>query len=145
MIHADEFAYINWLNQEDENDIRLINLPMGRSKTKRYMLHLALNGYPHAEGAISRTPDAAFDYIRANAILGSWNSHTAISCEIDSRDLYLSALERLETDGFSHVVFHRLRRYGDKIVDSFRTAKPSYHDDYVSIYRLEDLRDSCAA
>ena len=145
VIHQDFFSYADWLNREDMDEIRLINLPMGRSNSKRYMLHQVLHGYPQAEGAISRTPNSAYDYIRANPLLDSWWSKAPLSCGVATRDLYLTALGRLESDGFSHVVFHQEARYRDLIVDGLANAQPSYRDDYVWIYRLEDLRDSCPA
>lgn len=141
--HPEEYAYIDWLNGEEADEIRLINIPMGRFNAKRYNLHQAFNGFPHATGSISREPDSAYDYIRANSLLASWWTKTTESCDIATRDLYLSALERLERDGFSHVVFHQEARYRDLLIDSFKNAQPSYRDDYVWIYRLEDLRDGC--
>lgn len=140
-----EYAYIDWLNRESADEIRLINLPMGRTNAKRYALHQAFNGFPHAIGSMSREPESAYDYIRANPILDSWRSKAPLSCDVSTRDVYLSALGRLESDGFSHVVFHQEARYRDLIVDGLANAQPSYRDDYVWIYRLDDLRESCAA
>ena len=102
-----------------------------------------MGGFPQVEGAISMPLVSAHDYIRVNFILNLWNGQNAISCETVAPNEYLAALENLAVDGFSHVVFHRERRYGEKIADSFKNAQPSYHDDYVSIYRLSDLRESC--
>ena len=66
-------AYLDWLRADEEaQDIRLINLPMGRRSSKLYNLYQALSGFPQAEGAISRTPDSAFDYFRANFLLNAW-------------------------------------------------------------------------
>ena len=140
-----EYEYIEWLNGESADEIRLINVPMGRTNAKRYALHQAFNGFPHAIGSISREPKSAYDYIRANPLLDSWWSKAPLSCGVATRDLYLTALGRLESDGFSHVVFHQEARYRDLIVDGLANAQPSYRDDYVWIYRLEDLRDSCPA
>lgn len=140
-----EYEYIDWLNGENADEIRLINVPMGRTNAKRYALHQAFNGFPHAAGSISREPKSAYDYVRANPILDSWWTRAPILCDVDTRDLYLTALGQLESDGFSHVVFHQEARYRDLLIDSFKNAQPSYRDDYVWIYRLEDLRDSCPA
>ncbi len=140
-----EYAYIDWLKRESADEIRLINVPMGRTNAKRYALHQAFNGYPHAIGSISREPTSAYDYIRANPLLDSWWSKAPLSCDVNTRDIYLSALGRLKSDGFSHVVFHQEARYRDLLVDGLANAQPSYRDDYVWIYRLDNLGDSCAA
>ena len=142
----EQTAFLGWLAQENNSDkIRLINLPMGRNNSKRYNLFQALSGYPHAEGAISRTPNSAFDYIRANYLLNAWHRQRPIHCEMADRDAYLAGLAQLEADGFSHVVYHRRFQNWADIGDSFEIVEPSYKDKFVSIYRLSDLRDSCPA
>ena len=144
LIPQEQFDHIDWLRSEaDSDEIRLVNVPMNWKNSKRYDLYQTMGGFPQVEGAISRAPESAYDYIRANMILGSWNEHHVISCETVAPDEYLAALEKLAADGFSHVIFHRERRYGDKIADSFKNAQPSYHDEFVSIYRVSDLRKSC--
>jgi len=143
-IPREEFEFIDWLAAtENESEIRLINLPMGRKNSKRYNLYQALSGYPHAEGAISRTPDRAFDYIRANPILEFWNRNLPITCSLENRDNYLSALSQVEADGFTHVVFHQNVGNRLTVVDSFENADPSYKDDFVWIFDMDNLRESC--
>ncbi|MDE2636258.1 MAG: hypothetical protein OXI30_07815 [Chloroflexota bacterium] len=146
LIPQEQFDHIDWLESEaDSDEIRLINVPMNWKNSKRYNLYQIMGGFPQVEGATNRPPKSAYDYIRANVILGSWNEHHVISCETVEPDEYWAALEDLAADGFSHVVFHRERRYGDKIADSFTNAQPSYHDEFLSIFRLSDLHESCNA
>ena len=143
-IPQERLDFIDWLKtEEDQEAVRLINIPMGRTPSLGYKLYQTMSGYPHAEGAIARTPESAYDYIRASYLLRAWRNHRPINCEISVRDFYLSDLAKLETDGFSHVVFHRPLPDVRKIGESFADARPSYEDQHVSIYRLEDLRESC--
>ena len=142
-ISSEGLEFLDWLAQVEQEEIRLINLPMGRANAKLYSLFQSLSGYPHAEGALSRTPDSAFDYIRSNFVLNGWYNQRAVTCGDENRNAYLTALDRLEDDGFSHVVFYRNFYFWTEISDSFRVARPSYRDDYVSIYRMSDLRESC--
>ena len=144
VISDDEVAFLDWIRQEGEDDdIRLINLPMGRRNSKVYNFYQALIGFPQVEGAISRTPEGAFDYFRANALLNAWFDRRSIHCDTPDRDTYLAGLAQLEQDGFSHVVFHRTRYNWAEVRESFEGIQPSYRDDFVSIYRMEDLRNSC--
>lgn len=138
------FAFLDWLRQEERDDIGLINVPFGRSNSKFYLFYQSLTGYPQTEGAISRTPDSAYNYIRSNFLLNEWLQNQAISCAEDKSDKYLAALDELAADGFSHVVYHRGFYFANDIVDSFSLALPSYEDEFVQIYRLSDLRDSCS-
>ena len=141
---SERLAYLDWLSQENEHGgIRLINLPMGRRNSKYYNLFQALSGFPHAEGAISRTPDSAFNYIRSNRLLNAWRHRRPIRCDMMAIDDYLAGLTALEEDGFSHVVYHRFYGHANAISQSFDGIRPSYHDKSVSIFRLSDLRASC--
>ena len=143
IVSDEQTAFLDWLATDDSEEIRLINLPMGRRNSKTYNLYQLLSGYPHVEGAISRTPGVAFNYIRANPVLHTWYQNEAVSCETVARDDYLAALQRMQADGFSHVVYHRRFLEADDIASSFQSAAPSYSDDYVSIYRMDDLRTGC--
>ena len=141
---ATRLAYLDWLAQENDSDeIRLINLPMGRENSKRYNLFQALSGFPHAEGAISRTPDSAFNFIRSNRLLNAWHNNRPIRCDMMAINDYLAGLTELEEDGFSHVVYHRFYGHANAIAESFDGIRPSYHDISVSVFRLSDLRVSC--
>ena len=143
IIDPDRLAYLDELAKEENGKKSLINVPMGRTNSKHYLFYQSLTGYPQTQGAIRRTPDSAFDYIRANPVLNAWHQQSAMLCEGESAVDYHSAIRALADDGFTHVVFHRDFYGADAIRDSFQEAAPSYSDEYVSVYRLSDLRESC--
>ena len=142
---VERFAFTGWLAEEEDDTIRLINLPMGRISSKYYLFFQSVSGYPQTQGAIRRLPDSASDYIRANLVLNTWYDHRPTNCAIQNRDDYHAALTQLVEDGFSHVVHHHHAGFyhWEDIQESFRYVEPAYSDDYVSIYRLSDLLDSC--
>ena len=142
-----ELAFVEWLAVEEaQGEIRLVYLPMGRSHAKRYNYFQVLTGYPHAEGAIARTPESAYDSIRANPMLNAWHEGAALSCEPGAASTYRSALQQMIGDRFSHVVWHRhfgSREAAEAIDAGFSQATPFYRDDFVSIYRLSELLGAC--
>ena len=138
----ERLAFLDWLEEEDA-EVRLINLPFGRDNAKLYNFYQLLSGFPQTEGAISRTPDSAYDYIRANPVLSIWHEHRPTNCVIQLRDHYLEGLTQLAEDGFSHVVHHHGFYFWARHIENFRYVDPAYSDNYVSIYRLNDLRESC--
>lgn len=141
-----QFAFLDWLAREDDSqEIRLINLPLGRLNSKVYNLYQSLSGYPHAEGAVSRTPASAFNYMRGNTLLNAWHGQRPIHCEMVEQEAYRSGLAQLEEDGFSHIVFHHHDIINDweKIRESFHGIEPAFHNSFTSIYRLGDLGESC--
>jgi len=139
-----KLAYIQWLDeQENQDSIRLINLPMGRRASKYYGFHQTLTGYPHAEGLARRTPPDAYQYISRNFLLETWRNNRSIQCSLSNQTEYLSALDALADDGFSHIVLHYRLNNAREVSGGFLTVESSYKDKYVSIYSLEDLRNSC--
>ena len=143
-VEAREFAYVEWLDaQENQDAIRLIHLPMGRGRAKVYGFHQTFNGWPHAEGLASRTPLGAYDTIESNLLLSAWRSRSSISCTWSNRGGYLSALDDLADDGFSHVVFHPVFYKDDLAQRIFPDARPSYKDEFAAVYTLADLRGGC--
>lgn len=143
IVTDEETAFLGWLAIE-EGEKRLINLPMNRGNSKQYLLYQTLSGYPQVEGLTTRTPPAAYAYINDNLLLAAWNGNTDIQCSLENRETYLSALNRLLDDGFSHIVLHQTQlAETSKIPDSFLNVPPSYEDEFAAIYRLEDLRGGC--
>ena len=140
-----QVAFNSWLAQEpNQDEIHLINLPMGRKSSKLYGFYQTLNGYPHAEGLAMRTPASAYDYIERNVMLNSWREKRLYRCQADNSSGYLSAVYDLLEDGFSHIVLHLQEQNAHHVRDSFTNVRPAYRDRYVEIYRVQDLRDACA-
>lgn len=149
IVPKEQLAFLDVLNDEPA-PVRIINAPFGRGNSKNYLLYQTFHGFPQVEGLISRTPRSAYGYIDANPILSEWRRNRDVICSNDyeggfglAADKYLAALDQLEADGFSHVVFHPNLGHGFSIRKSFDKAAPIYSDAYASIYRLSNLRDSC--
>ncbi len=139
-----QLVFNDWLKTEpNQEDIRLINLPMGRFNSKIYGFFQTLNGYPHAEGLAGRTPDRSYNYIRQNHLLAAWHAGSNPDCSSDAFDRYLTAVDQLLSDGFSHVVLHHNTQLYGVIAYSFIDIPPAYQNEYVSIYRLKALRENC--
>ena len=142
VVRDDETAFLGWLATEPD-DVIVINLPMGRHNSKLYGFYQTLNGFPQVEGLAARTPSAAYDYIRSNLLLETWRSKDSIVCADANRSAYLAALERLDEDGFTHIVLHYRLLRQENVAASFAAIEPAYQDDFVLIIRLGSLRAGC--
>ncbi|MCY3781134.1 MAG: hypothetical protein OXG78_12545 [Chloroflexi bacterium] len=142
-VSEERLAYLNWLKQEEEENIALVNVPFGWTSEAFYVYAQTLSGFPISAGATNRTLASAYNYIKANYILNAWYSLRPIRCEAADPESYLSAVAALEADGFSHIVFHRAFPGHAQIGESFDGIPAAYSDGYVSIYRLSELSDSC--
>jgi len=142
-INEERLAFIDWLAGEDDADIRLINLPFDRANSKIYLFYQSLHGFPQTEGGISRPPDSVYDYFRANPVLSIWLEQRPTHCVIQDRAEYLAGMTQLAEDGFTHVIHHYGFYFWQRHIENFRYVEPAYRDDYVGIYRLDDLLKSC--
>ena len=138
-----EAAYIDWLRAEDESAVRVIDLPQYRAPSPWFLYTQSLSGYPVAYGWANRNIQSAQGYINGNLFLRSWNEARSVHCLPYKERAYLSALDQLLTDGFTHVVVHHWL-YGDEfIIHGFRNISPAYEDGFARVYRLRDLRLNC--
>ncbi len=136
-------AFVDWLKEEDQA-IHLIHVPMNTTFLRRYYNFLQmLTGYPQVEGSVNRLLPEAYAYINSNLLLSHWREGESIHCLPANQKDYEAALDRLLDDGFTHVINHDadMRRPESY---SFASVPSSYADDYVTIYRVADLRHSCA-
>ena len=140
----EQFAFVARLRGESvDGEPRLINLPMGRQPSKLYGFYQSLIGYPQVEGLTGRTPPSAYATIDGNFLLSAWRGGAPIHCFPPHQSIYIDALNQLRDAGFSHVVWHHWLGQDIEIASSFVDAQSAYSDDFVSVYRLEDLRQSC--
>ena len=144
VIPDQQLAFIESLRQENfDRQPRLINLPMGRQPSKLYGFYQTLTGFPQVEGLSGRTPPEAYAYIDGNLLLKAWRRGTGVHCFPPLQSEFISALDQLQNDGFTHIIWHHWLGEDMKIASSFVDVPASYSDDYVTIFRVEDLRQSC--
>lgn len=144
VLPREQVAFVDWLRGEGaDREPRLINLPMGRQPSKLYGFYQSLTGFPQVEGLSGRTPPSAYAYIDRNFLLSAWRSGAPVHCFPPHQPNYIDALNQLRDDGFTHVLWHGGIGQDIEIASSFMDARPAYSDDYVSVFRLEDLRQAC--
>ena len=143
-VAEERLAYVGWL-ANDENVNAIVNVPFGYNNARIYSFHQTLYDHPQVEGAVSRKPDDAYDYIKSNDLLRAWYSNRPIHCQMTNPADYLANLAQLRDDGFSHVIYHRGLIGSEEIALSFDGIHASYSDESVSIFSLAGLRDSCPA
>ena len=143
IVSADSIAFTDWLKTEEDQAIHLINVPMNTTFLRRYYNFIQmLTGYPQVEGSVNRLLPDAYAYIDSNPILRRWREGEPIHCLPANMKTFEAALDRLLKDGFTHVVFYPGGKHRPES-HSFSSVTSAYEDDYVAIYRVSDLRQSC--
>jgi hypothetical protein len=123
----------------------IIDLPMGRRESMKYMYYQTIHHRPIVEGHIARMPSDVYEYIEANPLLRAWQRDERFDCA--EYDMW-AAVEALETDGFRYVVLHYdLWTFTPDPVDPdliayFETLEPIYTDSRIAAYDLADLADA---
>jgi len=144
IILEQQLAFMEALPQDSAGGApRLINLPIGRQHAKLYGFYQTLTGYPQVEGLTGRTPPGAYAYIDGNFLLNAWKSGTSVHCLPPLRADFSAGVSQLQADGFTHIVWHHWLAEDMPIASSFVGLSATYKDEYVEIYRVEDLRQSC--
>jgi hypothetical protein len=126
----------------EEGDFALVQLPMGRRISKRYLYYQTVHGKPIVEGLGGRTPDEAYAYIDHNRLLRNWKEGVPLDCEGDTGKEIVAALEQLASDNFRYIIVHHSNGRVPEPFAAYLTAPPYYHDQGLTAYRLDDLQDN---
>lgn len=145
LIDERRLNFLDWLETEEEEGdaVRLVHVPMNVTFVRWYYNFLqSLSGFPQIEGGVNRVLPEAYKYIDENLLLRTWKQGKSQHCLPHNRDEYSAAVEQLIEDGPTHVVLHT---GGSRRVESysFDSVPSAYDDDFVSIYRVQDLGESC--
>lgn len=144
VIEREKTAYIDWLQSEFQNPVKIIDLPQGRQYSSYYMYAQSLSGYATAFGFANRKKGSAPSFIFDNYLLGNWRTHIPAVCVPGHTSTpYIAALDTLLRDGFTHIVLHRWLPAKGDLALSFVNVPSAYVDEYVSVYRLADMRQNC--
>lgn len=143
VIDESQFRFIEWLEQEEQDPIRLINLPMRLAPLGYYSFFQSFTGYVQVGGVSNRPLAEIYSYLDGNPLLRAWRANQNYFCFPASAKTFDQALAQLLADGFTHIVLHDPLTYSKQIPVIFPHTRPAYKDDYVHVYPLADMRDAC--
>lgn len=126
---------------EEPDDFAIIQLPMGRNKSKRYLYLQTIHQKPIVEGLSARTLPKTYQYITDNLLLASWFRDEPLDCALQSRQQIVDQFDQLIDDGFRYVITHHSNSADPAQYTSYFSAEPIYHDTTLTAYKLADLRD----
>jgi hypothetical protein len=125
---------------DESGDFGIIQLPMGRSSSKRYVFLQTIHQKAIVEGLSARTPIEAYQYIQSNPLLLNWSDSEPLNCSLRLRRRIISALDELIEDDFRYVIVHHTKsKIPDQYFDYFLTD-PFYQDSDLTAFRLADVR-----
>ena len=124
----------------------IVDVPFGRQSARYYMSLQRYHRRPIIEGFISRNPQHAYDYIKANALLNLMRG-TEIPETLPLLEDWETEFKKLAADGFRYIVLHQevLVRISHNpelpswIWEMFSPAVPAYQDSKTRIYDITAL------
>lgn len=128
--------YVQLAQEKDSSAI--IELPMGRDRSKFYIYSQTIHGHPMVEGATARTAEESYSYVNQNLLLSLWRATAELDCNAISGQDLPGAIEQLTEDGFRYVIVH-LQPLA-KPFASYFPIDPVYVDSELTVFDLADLQ-----
>ena len=123
---------------QQSDDFALIDLPMGRQSSKRYLLYQIFHQKPIVEGLSARTPAEAYRYIEANPLLLNWQQKTVLNCDVMGAELDTAVAQFIQ-DNFRYVIIHNDSE--GYIFTSYFSTDPVFQDETLTVFALADLAE----
>jgi hypothetical protein len=125
-------SFYSHLSATPRQDV-ILDLPMGRQPSKRYMHYQTVHAGPILEGHVSRTPLAAYSLVETNPLLRSLRACGEKA--LPPANL-APALGVLSEEGVDYVILHKglVRPISLDTWLEVRVEAPDYEDEYVAVY-----------
>lgn len=135
-VHASPFYY---QLAAEPGDFAIAVMPMGRSRAKEAMFYQTLHGKKLVEGAISRTPHNAYEFITGTPLLAQMYQGEPPD---PTQTPLAKQMAYLADHDIRYVVLHKTRMTPDQIARwrAYLTLPPVYEDDLLIAYTTEAVR-----
>jgi hypothetical protein len=117
----------------------LIELPLGRQESKIYQYYQTVHEKPLVEGLSARTPQEAYRYINANALLRTWDAEIPLDCSVMGEELD-TAVAQLLADNFRYVIVHHFDET-EYLLTFFEPYEPLVQDAQLTVYELSEVAE----
>jgi hypothetical protein len=116
---------------QDGADYALLDIPLDRSATKRYLYYQTQHEKPTVQGRVARVPDAAYALFRRSPLLSAWQHDIRAPRPADLG----SQLQPLAERNVRYLMLHKaLAPEAVAELRDYFTLPPVYEDDQIAVY-----------
>jgi hypothetical protein len=121
----------------------ILDVPLARSDTKRYLYYQTLHNHAIVEGRVARVPDEAYQLFKSIPLLTQWQRTLDARRPIDLGN----QLDLLAQQNVRYIVLHKdlaTALQAAQLRDYF-TRVPVFEDNQIAVYSTQPITDSMAS
>jgi len=121
----------------DPEPYAVLDIPLDRSDTKRYLYYQTIHEHPIVQGRVARVPDAAFKLFNEIPLLAAWQRSIGAPRAPDLG----AQLKRLADSQVRYIIFHKDLSPAAFVTTlrNYFTLPPSYEDDQIAVYSTRSV------
>jgi hypothetical protein len=116
----------------DRESYAILDIPLDRSNTKRYLYYQTLHEHPIVQGRVARVPEAAFQLFDEIPLLAAWYRSIGAPRVPDLG----AQLQQLAANNVRYIIFHKDLSPAAFVTTlrNYFTLPPLYEDDQIAVY-----------
>ncbi|HET7378119.1 MAG TPA: hypothetical protein VFK30_15505, partial [Anaerolineae bacterium] len=129
--------------KRDSTPYAILDVPLARSATKRYLYYQTLHDHPIVEGRVARVPDEAYQLFRSIPLLSQWRGSLDSKRPVDLGN-QLAQLNQLNV---RYIVLHKDLATGLQVsqLRDYFTRAPVFEDNQIAVYSTQPMTSSITA
>jgi len=119
----------------DADPFAVLDIPLDRSDTKRYLYYQTLHEHPIVQGRVARVPEDAYRLFNQIPLLGSWRNSLIAARQVDLG----AQLAQLAAQQVRYIVLHKDLTAPAQVnsLRNYFTVPPVFEDDRIAVYSTQ--------
>jgi hypothetical protein len=125
---------------KDSAPYAILDVPLARSATKRYLYYQTLHDHPIVEGRVARIPAEAYQLFKSIPLLTQWQKSLNAKRPIDLGQ----QLDLLAQQNVRYIILHKDLAESLQVsqLRDYFTREPVFEDNQIAVYSTQPIADS---
>ncbi len=118
----------------------ILDIPLDRSDTKRYLYYQTLHEHPIVQGRVARVPEDAYRLFNQIPLLSSWRKSLNATRQVDLG----AQLAQLAAQQVRYIVLHKDLTAPAQVnsLRNYFTVPPAFEDDRIAVYSTQPILET---